>query len=157
MVKSMYQINLLKVRYPASVPAKIAEENQQRREQLESALKQSGKSEEEAREEAENRIPHKLWDAAKEFEDTIGNAISNWMQLTHFDKERKTVVAPWEVRKIAGKIQNKVLDAENGEFELSDEQMDFMLKVLHSDLPVASYFFYLGEYFDEVKLAGDKN
>lgn len=158
-----YKVDLNQVPFPKNLPEKALEEAEQSRRSLTEAFMRGDSehgiqplSEVEAQKKSLQRFPMTKFVASDEFEDAISGAINNFMQLEHFDKERKIVVAPWDVRKIVGKIQNKVIDSDNGKFELSDEQLDFLVKVLSSDLPASSYYFYLGEYFETLKLEGGK-
>lgn len=154
----MHIVDLKEVKYPKSLPAKVAEENVKLREQYVEALMRGDKLNgiepldlDEAKVKAAKRFPKEIFDPIKEFESTINDAMNIWIQNEHWDKEKKQVQAPWEVRKMIGRITNKIMDSEDGTFELSDEQLDFLVKVLQSNLPYATYLFYVGEYFEQLK------
>lgn len=154
----MITCDLKSVKYPANIAEKLEKETKDAREQMVDALVRGNKEEgiepferSEAEKKAIKRYPKEKFDPVKEFEETINGAISNWMQKEHWDKERKQIIAPWDIRKLSGRISNKIVDAEEGTFELSNEQLDFLLKVFQSDLPPATYFFYVGEYLEELK------
>jgi len=159
----MIKVDLKCVSYPKNLPENVEKEAKKRHDEVIDALLQGDKekgiapkSQEDAERIASRRFPVKKFEPAKEFEDTINDAILNWMQKEHFDKEAKRVIAPWEVRKMSGRISNKIVDADNGEFELSDEQLDFLVKVFQSDLPPATYFYYVGEYLEELKASASQ-
>lgn len=152
----MYNIDLKKVSFPKKLAGKKNEGIEMGRKQMVERLVANGAERGGAEKDALVEFPKEKWDSVKEFEDAINSAITNYIFLKYFDKEKKAVVAPWDVRKISGKLSAKVLDAEKGEVEVSDEQLDFLLKVFQSDLPTSDNFFYIGEYLETLKLEGIK-
>lgn len=152
----MYIIDLKKVVFPKKLVEKKNEAIETSRKGMVEQLVANGVERSEAEKDALVRFPKEKWDSIKEFEDAINSAITNYTFLKYFDKEKKATVAPWDVRKIAGKLSAKVMDAEKGEFEASEEQLDFLLKVFQSDLPTSDDFYYIGEYLETVKLEGTK-
>ena len=110
----MINVDLNEIKYPAKLIEKYETDVKNNREAFAEALITGGKGvEPKTREESEKlavkRFPKDKFNTVEEFEGSINQALDNWTYQEHFDKESKQVNTPWEIRKMLGKITNKVI------------------------------------------------
>jgi len=133
----MYKVNLKSIKVPKKVYEVVVKE------------KNHGKKENEM-------ISEKDIIMEEELSDSIAYAISQYTSAKYLNKETRELAVPWQERKMIGRIQEKIFNSTDGKMELSDDQLDFLVTVFQSNLPAFSFFFYLGEYFESLKLEGSK-
>ena len=152
----MFKANFNDVAFPSKIAERFAQDREAELDRVKNNLRAAGLKESFVKEKAEQTIPFKEWNPVERSCEVIETAIQHYFRKEYWDEKRNTTVAPWDIRKMAGKISGRLMDCDNGEMELSDEQLDFLLKVFQSDLPTNSLYVYLGEYFEELKLKKEK-
>jgi len=145
----MYTIDLKKVEYPATLPDRILKEWDKRVATL-VGQKNPANGEVLDRAGAEKLVDKKAFafNPVIEFENTVINTLALYMQAEYTNAESKTIVAPYDVRKMLTRVRGKIYDAEDGVIQLSDEQYDFLKKALTADGQMSDYVIYIAEYVE---------
>jgi len=84
-------------------------------------------------------------------ENALLGGMNTYVETKYLNKETKTVVAPYAERKMVSKVRGKVFDSEEGKFDLSDEQRDFLKKALTADAGIDDFVIYVADYIEELK------
>ena len=102
-------------------------------------------------EKAKQLVGEFKFDKVLEAEQSIVNSLNDFVELRFKDNERKTIIAPFEDRKRIAKIRSRVIDADNGKFELGNEDFAYLLAAMKIEGGMSDFAIFVVEYLEKLE------
>jgi hypothetical protein len=148
----MFAIDLNNVECPKNLSERLRESHEARIKQLVGkSIATNGVNEAITEEKAKQMVGEFKFNKVLECEQAIVNCLNDFVELRFKDKERNTVIAPFEDRKRIAKIRSRVIDAEEGKFELGNEDFAYLLGAMKIEGSISDFSVFVVEYLEKLE------